>query len=214
MKKEKYYLVKNEALSASTEIEGIRKQGAIAYSGSIVPAEWFSAMPHDRFQILVGRGDIAPHKATDSEIELLYTCFPSLIPSSAKFKVDPKGAITYQNAWYRVNDAPAWGLVALVDVQGICKAGEIAYSGDIVPAKFFAALSIEQLHRLETHGLFSDSFLEYLAPDVRRNVRNTGFIDRYAVDKYEKEALIAKFPAMSRDYTSKIVQAKEKDEEA
>lgn len=203
-------MVVNEALSATTTIEGVRlaKNNSVA-KGAVVPLEYFGAVPPDRFSNLLARGDIVPYSPKDSELEILYTCYPAVIPKGAKFTSQPNGIMSYQRAWYIVRDTVPYGLAALCDIAGICKTGDVAMAGDIVPAKFFAGLTMEQFNRLEVCGLITDRYLESLAPDVLKRLKHEGFVYRSSPDKYELQGLYEKFPAMNPENKT----SKKKNEE-
>jgi hypothetical protein len=214
MKRDKWYLVANDTLSASTEIEGVRKIKTLsALKGSVVPYEYFGNVPPDRFANLLGRGDIVPYEPKNEEIEILYTCYPAVIPKAAKFKTHVDGIMSYGRAWYRVDESVPYGLAALVDIQGVCKVGDVAFAGDIVPSKFFAGLTMEQFQRLETCGLITDKYIESLAPDVRARQKYHGFVYRYAPDKYELQGLYERFPATNPERKPQAESIVEKDAE-
>lgn len=198
LRREKWYIVCNETLSAGTTIEGIRTAKTLsARKLDVVPVEYFGAVSPDRFDILINRGDIQPYKPSDNELELLYTCYPACIPKGAKFKVKADGIMAYARAWYQLNDAMPYGLAALVDIAGVCKVGDVVMAGEIVPAKFFAALSLEQFQLLEHYGLMSLSRYEALSTEQRGKIKPNGYLARYAPNVYELQGLHERFPAMS-----------------
>lgn len=201
MNKAKWYIVCNDPLGATVAIEGVRiVKNISAIRGYIIPHEYFAATPVDRVQLLLERGDIQAYQPQDDELEILYTCFPALVPKSAKFK--RQGTINHKE-WYQVGAFLPYGLAALVDIDGICKRGDVAFEGDIIPRAFLSALSMEQVARLESQGLVANRYLESLAPDVRKKRRLVGAIQRYFPDRYQLQDLMKQFPAMNPNHVTK-----------
>lgn len=214
IKRDKWYRVINDPLTATTRIDGIRLPKTVSLrKGDIAPLEYFSAMSPDRFETMIKRGDMQAYHPKDNELEILYSCYPATIPVGAKFKIKPDGIMAFARAWYQLNDALPYGLAALIEIKGICKVGDTAFPGDIVPAKFFAALSMEQFNQLEGYGLSFASYLESLAPDVRELFRPSGYLNRVAPNKFELPSLYEKFPAMNPEHLIKETIKEETQED-
>jgi len=187
----KWYMVK-KALSASTNIEGIRKQNDVAHQGIIIPGKWFRDVPDSNFNIILyDHMAIEAVEPEKDDYPLLYTLFPATFPKGANVPVANEG-IELTKTWYKV-DRVFTGLMALCSIEGICSVGDIAVSGDVIPARWFSGLSEAQLRELV----------------IKQH------IVRYIPDPYELDILYAKYPgadykAQRSDTNSKPKKAKER----
>lgn len=206
-----YIVMRKGTLATTSTIEGIRQIDKKVLVGTILPGEFFRDVPDTVFNDLFVGGYRAIEAYTPSaeELPLLYTLYPKAMPKSVP--VPANGASSLKNKWYKVNshDFMLWGVTALATVKGICKAGDTAFAAEIVPAQFFAGLSIEQLNRLERIGAASPIVMNTLETDWHGVIMNAAPIARYAPNAIELLRLYEKFPAANPE--TPIVNQEEKE---
>lgn len=192
------------------DMAGVYEKGRILPTGSIVPLEWKGRQAIN--DLYLPAHYLEEYNPSAEDMALLYMLWPAVRPASFPIALVDNPRIgtseKWAGGWYQVQ-APhiksrlcsvPYGLAALMDIEGVCQAGDIALVGDIVPAPFFAGLNLAQFERLETMGLTSVQWLNRFPLDNRadylRKIARPA-IARVAIATHEKEALYQKFPAMN-----------------
>jgi hypothetical protein len=209
MSREKWYVTNRHLNSAIGAIDGIRQTDKIAYAGTIVPGEWFKLVNDQIFDDLLVNGyeAITAYQPPMEELPLLYTLYPATRPKTVK--AAEHGGLSLKNKWYRVpeHEAMVYGIAALVSIEGVCKAGDVAWPGDVIPAQWFAGLSIENIGRLERLGATSQLWLNGQDPSIQ--ARYMGWVKpqilRIAPNIIELQNLYAKYPGANPNATPAIV---------
>lgn len=210
----KWYLVTPDwemhGMQDDKDKDGLYIARRILPMGSMIPLEWKGLQAIRDLYLPANR--LQEYKPTEEDWPILYMLWPSLRPDSFDVPLVENSRIGKQGAWasgwYKINapdkqrnmSSVPLGVSALRDVEGVCKTGDMAMVGDIVPAAFFAGLSYAQFERLETIGLCSESWLashelEKRAAYLRYWARPV--MERVAVPLNERPALYAKYPAMN-----------------
>lgn len=158
---EQWYCVAwNKSISAGTSIDGIRIAGQVLHTGAMLPREWLQDVPNSRLKMLFDKRQHglfdAYEPSADDEL-ILYSAYPALKPS-IRFKNQFEG----KAQWYQVTKNAPFGIAALRTVDGVCKVGDVAKAGDIIPSQWLSALDYGQIRRLCTEGLRSRHFVKTL----------------------------------------------------
>jgi hypothetical protein len=202
------------------DMEGVYCKGRILPTGSIVPLEWKGRQAIN--ELYLPAGYLEEYTPSHEDMALLYMLWPAIRPHGFSaslvdnMRVGSPGK--WASGWYQIQAPHAksrmcsvpYGVAALMDVEGVCKAGDIALVGDVVPAPFFAGLTMGQFDRLETTGLTSLEWLARFPSDNRAEyIRKVArpVIARIAVASHEKEALLEKFPAMNPNAVQEVPKA-------
>lgn len=199
--REKWYVVTHKQPLNSTlgAITGIRMAEKNAFPGTIIPGAWFDMVNDDDFHNLLidGYGAVTPYEPSADELPLLYTLFPATRPKSG-LKVATNGGLVLKNKWYRVSEhvAMLYGIAALVKVDGVCAAGEVAFGGDIIPSHWLAGLSIEQINVLERDTVYSQEWLNAQSREFRAKFMrsNKPQLLRISPSPMELKNLYKRFP--------------------
>jgi hypothetical protein len=209
----KWYMVTPECsygMQDTKSTEGMYEANRILPVGSIVPFEW-KGLQRIR-DLYIPANYLVDYEPSEDDWPILYMLWPSLRPHNVQFSFVENPRIgnpdSWAAGWYQVQKPDAkrnmssvpYGLAALCDVEGICKAGDVVMPGDIVPAPFFAGLSFSQFERLETIGLCSEQWLDTFDARWRGKylqILARPAIERVAVSIPQRQALYEKFPAMS-----------------
>ena len=195
MKRADWYVVRRaQGITATTDIYGIREKDKHAFGGAIIPGMWFRDVSDAVLQetIIQGYEAIEAYNPSDEELPILWTVYPATMPKTVK--VVAGGAGSLKNKWYKIapnNETSIAGIAALCTVKGVCKAGEIAQRGDVIPAQWFSGLSIQQLELLENRGVMSAAWLN--AQDASHKTRNKSPLLRYTPKPAELVELTKKF---------------------
>lgn len=216
MERAKWYVVlRKGGMSALHTIEGIRIEGRQVLGGLIIPGLWFRDIGDSDFESLFVKGyrSIEAYNPSAEELPILFSLYPAMAPKT--LKPVGNGAGSLQNKWYRVAShvQVAWGVAALCTVAGVCKAGDVAYEGDVVPAQWFSGLSKEQLSRLERTGARSDVWFD--AQDAEYRAKN-GFLPpilRYGPNPIELLSLYEQFPGANPNAAVVSVETAPSNEE-
>jgi hypothetical protein len=204
----------------TSDMDGLYISRRILPIGSIVPLEWKGRQRVN--DLYLPATMLADYTPVAEDMALLYMLWPAIRPLSYKAEWQENSRIgtagAWASGWYQIKEPDTrrymtsvpYGVSALMDIEGICKAGDIAMAGDIVPAPFFAGLSIAQFDRLETIGLCSTSWLANYAKGVWDYHRNYArpTIARVGVSASEKAALLEKYPAMNPQIVQEIPKVK------
>jgi hypothetical protein len=203
------------------DMDGVYIKGRVLPTGSIVPLEWKGKQAIN--DLYLPANYLEPYTPSHDDMALLYMLWPAMRTTSYQASFVENMRIgrdgQWASGWYQVV-APheksrmcsvPYGIAALMDIDGICKAGDVAMVGDIVPAPFFAGLNFAQFDRLETTGLTSLEWLSRFpvgnrAEYLRRIARPA--IARVAVTAHEKAALLEKYPAMNPQAIQEIPKFK------
>ncbi len=207
--REKWYVANRHINSASGAIDGIRQVDKVAYTGTIIPGEWFKLVNDQIFEDLFvnGYSAITAYQPSAEELPLLYTLYPATRPKT--MNAAENGGLRLKNKWFRVpeHEAMVYGVTALCTVDGVCKAGDIVFPGDVIPAQFLAGLSIENISRLERLGATAQAWLQ--SQDAALQARYMSWIKpqllRITPQAIELQNLYAKFPGANPDSTPAIV---------
>lgn len=204
-------------------IDGMYEAGRILPVGSIVPLEWKGRRLIQ--DLYLPANFLEPYVPTDEDLLLLYMLWPSIRPSSYTAelvdnpRIGKRGAWTH--GWYEIAKPDTkrnmtsvpYGIAALMDIEGVCKAGDIALAGDIVPSAFFAGLNSTQFDRLETIGLCSEKWLNQFPiqehPDYHRHLARPA-IRRVGVSATQKAELLKKYPALDPNAVQETAKVKTK----
>lgn len=222
MLREQWYEIHHtgaQGLNAATDIDGIRVQNASAWSGDVIPGRWFDDTPDDRLEIILqGRQMAAPYQPQDKEYPLLYTIYPGMIPDGATFNSASDGPAHYKNKWYQVHifeinsliGGAYNGLAALVTVPGICKAGQVAAPGDIVPVQWFSALDSQQFRCLTVDRMVL-SQTKHSTQDmlIKRNFAKARLVS-VRPQPQELQELYQRFPGADPDYVAPVQKSKKR----
>jgi hypothetical protein len=202
-------------------IDGMYEAGRILPVGSIVPLEWKGRQLIN--DLYVPANYLESYTPTDEDMPLLYMLWPSIRPRSytAELVDNPRvgrhGA--WAHGWYEIckpderrnMSSVPYGIAALMDIEGVCKAGDVALAGDIVPAAFFAGLSAVQVDRLETIGLCSETWLSRYPVKERPNYLRyyaRAAIRRVGVTAEQKAALYERYPALNPNAVQETAKVK------
>lgn len=178
IKVDKWYRVLKALNSSLGEIDGVRRKGAIAPRGAIIPGAWFNRVPQSKLTLVLNDLEcVEPYQPEAQEYLVLYTLYPAML-TSRKIDAAASGPSHWSRKWYQVSGSVLWGVAALVDVDGVCLSGDVASSGDVIPSQWCAALDTEQFRALENLG--------YLAP--------------YKPDPFELSDLYERYPGAHPDY--------------
>jgi hypothetical protein len=193
------------------DIEGMYTKGRILPIGSIVPQEWKGRQAIQ--DLYLPANYLEAYEPDESDWNILYMLWSGVRPNDFKAQWVENSRIKGANGqwaagWYQIQapderrsmSSVPYGVSALMDVDGVCKAGDVAMAGDIVPAAFFAGLSYEQFDRLETIGLCSPSWLNNHPARARGDyLRHFArpVMQRVAVDPQRREMLYKKYPALN-----------------
>lgn len=219
----KWYLITPECSAGMQngdgDVDGMYFDRRILPVGCVIPLEWKG---RQRIQDLyLPAGHLQEYEPNDSDWPILYMLWGAVRPYGIKFPIVDNPRIgspqKWASGWYQISapdprkglSSVPYGVMALCDVEGICKAGDVAMVGDIVPAPFFAGLDAEQFDRLETIGLCSQSWLNAFEPHYRAEYMKhlaSPVMERYHASPYEKDKLFEKFPAMRPPSISEVVE--------
>lgn len=221
-----WYIVTKACIYGMQDVrtmDGIYEAGRILPVGSIVPLEWKGRRLIQ--DLYLPANFLEPYTPGDDDWPILYMLWPSVKPDSYTAKQVDNPRIgkqgTWAHGWYEICKPDAkrnmssvpYGVTALLDVEGICTAGDTALVGDIVPAAFFAGLSAAQFDRLETIGLCSEAWLNQFPleqhPDYYRHLARP-VIRRVGVNATQKAELLKKYPALDPHAVLEIPKAKSK----
>jgi hypothetical protein len=227
MNQSKWYLISPECNFGMQDLKdthGMYFKERILPVGSIVPFEWKG---RQRIQDLyLPMNYLTEYEPTEEDIPILYALWPSLRPLKYRGVVVENHHIgspdNWASGWYKIAEpdelrglsSVPYAYAALCDVEGICRAGDLAFSGDIIPPAFFAGLSTTQFERLESIGLASESWLntwprQYRVGYMRMLARPV--MERVGVTKEQKDELLAKFPALApKEETKTVVKTRKR----
>lgn len=214
----KWYLITTEEFHGIQDLqttEGMYIAERILPVGSIVPLEWKGRQRVE--DLYLPMDAMREYTPTQEDWPILYALWPSLRPLDYQ---TPQLAAP-SHAWYKITPPDArrnmssvpFAYSALCDVEGVCKQGDLAHCGDIVPSAFFTGMNLAQMERLETVGLCATSWIDVHPPDYRA-VYMKGFarpaIERVGLDPIRKLEMLEKFPAMqvSQKTISKLFSRK------
>lgn len=190
-----YVLLYHRGSTSTTEIEGIRFADKLITGGMIVPGLWFRDVSDGDFEniFINGYNAIEAYTPSAEELPILYSLYPAMMPKGLKPAVN--GALSLKNKWYKVaqHSQVVWGVAALCTVKGVCKAGDVAFAGDIVPSQWFAGLSKDQLNRMERMGARSSIWFDAQEAEYRAKNGFKAPIERYAPNPIELLKLYEKF---------------------
>lgn len=209
----KWYLVAPECNYGMQDLkttEGLYLAGRILPVGAIVPLEWKGLQRVNNLYLPAFQ--LLEYELAEDDLAILMALWPSVRPLNYRQPLVENSRIgspdAWAGGWYKIcypdekrnMSSVPYAYSALCDVEGICRVGDLAHSGEIVPAAFFAGLSLNQFDRLETIGLCSDTWLstwprQYRVGYMRELARPV--MERVGVSRDEKEMLLAKFPALS-----------------
>jgi hypothetical protein len=208
----KWYLITPECslgMENPISIEGMYEVRRILPVGTIIPAIW--KYSHDIENLYLPANYLAETEPSEKDYALLYMLWPQTRPNrlAIPFVENPYigNPETWVNVWYeiqgmnhkRLSSVP-YGVSALMDIEGVCKAGQVAKTGDIVPAAFFAGLSTEQFEQFLRMGIVSQSWLSNYPAHYRAEYMQVfarPVMARAALSPYQKEALYEQFSAMA-----------------
>jgi hypothetical protein len=189
-------------------MDGVYIAERILPVGAMVPLEW-KGQQRVR-DLYLPSSYMEEYTPLEEDWPILYALWPSLRPLNYKGVFVPNSRVgtpeQWASGWYKISEPDGlrnmssvpYGYAALCDIDGICRAGDIAMSGEIVPAAFFAGLNLEQFDRLETIGLCSQSWLNKWPERHSHYMR--GFarpvMERVMVSPSQKAALLEKYPAL------------------
>jgi len=208
-----WYLVSPECVHGMQDlksIEGVYIAERILPVGAIVPLEWKGKQRIS--DLYLPADQLINYSPVEDDWAILYALWPSLRPLNWKVEAVINSRIgqagQWASGWYRIcypdpirnMSSVPYGYTALCDVEGICKAGDVALSGDIVPAAFFTGLSLAQFERIESLGLCSESWLDswpspYRAGYLRNLARPV--MERALISGEERAELMQKYPALA-----------------
>lgn len=219
MPREKWYVVThNRPINSSLgAIDGVRMADKKAFPGTIIPGLWFDMVNDSDFENLFiqGHNAITPYSPSADELPLLYTLFPATRPNRG-LKAVERGGLALKNKWYRVSEhvAMLYGVAALVKVEGVCDAGDVAMAGDIIPAAFFAGLSIEQINVLERDTVYSKEWLDSQSREFRARFMRAKKpqIMRVAPSPMELINLYKRYPGANPESAPVVVEETEDGE--
>lgn len=207
-----YVVLRKGGLSSLTDIEGVRLMDKDVMGGAIVPGLWFRDVPDADFEsiFISGYHAIQAYSPSAEELPILYTLYPAMMPKSVK--MPGNSAARLQNKWFKVasHKQMVYGVAALCTVQGVCKAGDVALAGDIVPGQWFAGLTIDQLNLMERCGARSAIWFDAQAPEYRARSGHKAPIERYPANPIETLSLYEKFPGANPK--AKIASAESAEE--
>jgi hypothetical protein len=209
----KWYMITpecNYGMQDLKDMEGVYFKERILPVGAIVPLEWKGRQRIE--DLYLPASYLIDYEPSAEDLPILYALWPSVRPLNYQAEFVPNARIgtpkNWAGGWYKISEpdeqrgmsSVPYAYAALCDVEGICKAGDLAFSGDIVPPAFFAGLSAAQMERLETIGLCSETWLNAW-PRANRlgynRVLARPVIERVGISKEEKENLLAKLPALA-----------------
>lgn len=205
-----YVVAWGKAISAGTDTEGIRKEGKRLFAGAMIPAEWVQDVPDTHLPILFdseAQGGMALFDAYEPDTEdelILYTVFPAIKPP-VRFKQLYDGS----TKWFRVTRDVPYGIAALRSVDGICKAGDIAYEGDIIPIQWLSALPYDAIRRLSDTGLRSLQWAQGLNNEqvkILKGMAKYPVIVTYRPTSHELETLYEQYPGTHPDFNIPILE--------
>jgi hypothetical protein len=209
LKREQWYVANRRINSSSGAIDGIRMADKFVQPGVIIPGDWFKLVNDQVFDDLFVNGyeAITVYQPTAEELPVLYTLYPATRPKMVK--AAERGGIDLKNKWYRVatHDGMVYGIAALCTIEGVCKAGDVAYAGDVIPAAFLAGLSIENISRLERSGAVSMAWVNGQTPDLQAQymAKLQPQLVRLAPNPIELQNLYAKYPGANPNAKPAIV---------
>lgn len=200
-----------------SSIPNVFIEGRILPVGTIIP-DSFKGIS-DIENLYIPKGQLIEAYPTEYDLALLYMLWPHCKPKTYKAVFWPEITVARENDWYQIEAPDKRGLSsipyavsALADVNGICSVGDIAKVGDIVPASFFTGLSDAQFMQFERMGAVNLEWLNAYQPAQRAEymrILAKPVMRRIAVDRYQKESLFQKFPAMSPEYKASSKAQKE-----
>lgn len=219
----RWYMVTPECSSGMQDLKTIPdvyEAGRILPPGSIVPESWKGARAVQ--DLYMPKNYLVPYEPTEADYPLLYMIWPNERPRAYKV-ADVENPAISDNAWFEVLAPDAkrnmsgipYGLSALRDVAGVCKAGQMATVGGIVPSAFFTGLNIFQLEQIQQTGVISNDWLDGYRHEQK--VEYLRFLARPLIrraypTKTEKQALYEKFPAMNPANVTNVTQEIKTDE--
>ncbi len=185
-------------------IAGVYLEGRILPVGTIIP-ENFKGLA-DIENIYIPSNYLAPYEPDESDYPMLYMLWPQTKPKGYKAELQDT---LEENAWYEIASpskrsghiglsSVPYGLSALMDTEGVCKAGQMAIVGDIVPSQFFSGLSALHLEQFQRMGAVALRWLADYAPNQRAEYMKElawPVIRRVYPSKDERIALYSQFPA-------------------
>jgi hypothetical protein len=212
MNQSKWYMVTPECGHGMQDLKdtyGVYLAGRILPVGSIIPLGWKGQQKIRDLYLPVNY--LMDYDVQEEDWAILYALWPAMRPNDFtmpivdNYRIQQNGE--WVGAWYKIASpdekrnmsSVPYAYAALADVEGVCKAGDLAFSGDIVPAAFFAGLDTNQFDRLLEIGLCSDSWLntwprQYRSGYLRELSRPV--MEQVGVPKDEREMLYQKFPAL------------------
>lgn len=219
MSREKWYVVthKRPINSSLGAIDGIRLAEKFAFPGTIIPGAWFDMVRDSDFNDLFidGYQAISAYTPSSEELPLLYTLFPATRPKTS-IKAAVNGGLSLKNKWYRVTEhhAMLYGVAALVTVEGVCKAGDVAFAGDIIPSHWFAGLTLQQINVLERDTVYSKEWVnsqsrEFVTQFMRANKPQ---IVRVAPEPMELINLYKRYPGANPNAAPVVEEIAEEGE--
>lgn len=220
----KWYMVTPECGHGMQDLKdsyGIYLAGRILPVGSIIPLEWKGWQKVRDLYLPVNY--LSDYEVQEDDRAILYALWPATRPNDFTMPIVDNHRIrqngNWLGTWYKIASpdekrgmsSVPYAYSALCDVDGVCKAGDLAFSGDIVPAAFFAGLSAGQFDRLLEIGLCSDSWLsswpkQYRGGYLREMARPV--MEQVAVPRETREALYQKFPAMNPEKKVETIPVK------
>lgn len=221
MSQSKWYLISPECNFGMQDVKdthGMYFKERILPVGTMVPLEWKG---RQRIQDLyIPMNYLTEYEPTEEDLPILYALWPSLRPLNYKGVFVENHHIgspgQWAGGWYKIAEPDAlrnlssvpYAYAALCDVEGICKAGDLAFSGDIVPPAFFAGMNPNQFERLESIGLVSETWFNQWPREKRvgyTRVLARPVMERVGISREQKEQLLAKFPALAPKETIQTV---------
>lgn len=217
----KWYIITPECNYGMQDLKDIHEvyiARRILPVGCMVPLEWKGKQLVQ--DIYLPANYLQAYEPTEDDWPILYALWSHLRPLNFK-GVFVENHRLQDHAFYRICEpdekrnmsSVPYAYAALCDVEGVCKAGDFARSGDIVPAKFFTGLSAEQMERLEAIGLCSETWLNQWPKEYRVGYWRTlarPVIEPYHPNKSERETLFEKYPQLAPKQESPSTTRKRK----
>lgn len=207
----KWYLITQECSFGMQHPQSIEKmyvERRILPVGTIIPEIWKGR--HDIENLYLPKNYLVEWEPDESDFALLYMLWPQVRPAGMRVPLVENHYIgsagSWVAAWYQIAhpkrnglSSIPYGVSALMDIEGICYAGQTALVGDIVPAAFFAGLNNEQFDRLLRMGAVSLKWLAGCPEEYRAQYPKylgSPTIERAVLSPFERDELLKTFPAM------------------
>ena len=200
----------NSINSSLGSIDGIRNDNTILTAGDIVPRDWFNLVPANRLALVIDDMNAFDTYEIDADEEsLLYTVYPAKKPEvnfAAKHRLR-------RSQWFRVSSTCPVGIMALRTVDGVCKVGDVAMAGDIIPSQWLSGLDMDAINRLCNSGLRSHKWELSLTSEQQKmlnDARDKPLLIRFNPPPSHLKGLYAKYPGTRSDFKKPTPKRKTK----